>query len=270
MLRCGTIWQPSKVDRVVETFPTSTRVAKVVTDQGTGFLKGMGNPAGTDSLACELVAAELAAWLGLRTPDFALMEIEGIEIPMHGGGVLAPGPAFITRSLQGTTGTPGDTFLKKLANADQVAKLVVFDTWIRNADRCPPIGALDPTPNYDNQFFTPEGRKFDLVALDHSHCFVETTLEDEIAGGHLAADERLYGYFPEFAPYLTDAALGSALDRLGTFDGAFAAEVVGSIPPQWEVTGAARSAWAKLMVERSWRVCDFAPGLLGLQGQLGI
>lgn len=270
MLRCGTIWQPTKVDRVVETYPTSTRVAKVATDQGLGYLKGMGNPAGTDSLACELVAAELASWLGLRTPAFAVLQLAGIEVPMQGGGLVSPGPAFITHALQGTTGTPGDIFLKKLVDPNQVAKLVVFDTWIRNADRSPPVGALDPSANYDNQFFTPQGRRFDLVALDHSHCFVETTLEDELGGAHLVTDERLYGCFPEFAPFLTNRAVSAALDRLSEIDVAFAAEVVGSIPPQWEVTAAMRTAWVELIIGRAARVCDFAPGLLGLQGELKI
>lgn len=270
MLRCGAIWQPAKVQRVVENFPTSTRVAKVVTDEGAGFLKGIGNPAGTDSLACELVAAELAVWLGLRTPDFAIIQVGEVEIPLHGGGVLTAGPAFISRAIEGTTGAPGDVFLKKLAAPAQVAKLVVLDTWIRNSDRCPPDGAFDPAPNYDNQFFTPDGRKFELVALDHSHCFVETTLDQELGSPHLAADERLYGAFPEFGPYLTDAAVSAALERLSQMDAVVAGEVVGSIPPQWGVTKPMRDAWAELIVQRAARVCDFAPGLLGLQGKLEV
>jgi hypothetical protein len=270
MLCCGRAWQPTKVHRVVETFPTSTRVAKVMTDAGIGFLKGIGNPAGTNSLACELVAAELAVWLGLRTPDFAVLNVGGIEIPLHGGGVVSPGPAFISREVQGTTGTPGDVFLRKLVAPGQVAKLAVFDTWIRNADRCPPEEAPDPTPNYDNQFFTPSGRKFDLVALDHSHCFVETTLDQELGRPHLAADERLYGFFPEFRPYLTDKLVTQALERLSEMHRAFAEEVVGSIPPQWDVTETMRQAWADLIAVRAARVCDFVPRLLGVQGKLEI
>lgn len=65
MLRCGLNWQPTFVDRVIEIFPTSTRVALVNTDAGLGYMKGMGNPSGNQSLAMELVGSELAANLGL-------------------------------------------------------------------------------------------------------------------------------------------------------------------------------------------------------------
>jgi hypothetical protein len=40
MLVCGRDWQPTRVRRVIETHESSTRVAKVATDVGNGFLKG--------------------------------------------------------------------------------------------------------------------------------------------------------------------------------------------------------------------------------------
>jgi hypothetical protein len=138
------------VRRVIETHESSTRVAKVATDVGNGFLKGIGNPAGNDSLATELVAGELAAWFGVRTPPFAIIPVVDIEIPMIGVGHMQNGPAFISREIEGSTAAGGDVFLKRLVNPDDVSKLIVFDTWIRNPDRCPPEGL--PT-NRDNLFF---------------------------------------------------------------------------------------------------------------------
>jgi hypothetical protein len=135
MLACGSSWQPTKVKRVIETLRTSTRVAKVSTDCGIGFLKGMGNPAGLDSLACELVGSELARWFYLVTPAFAMLRADGLDIPIEGGGSVQTGPAFISQEIRGSTGDGGDAFISQLQNQDDIAKLIVFDTWIRNGDR---------------------------------------------------------------------------------------------------------------------------------------
>src|SRR5262245_53584854 len=97
MLSCGSEWQPTLVKRVIETLRTSTRPAKVLTDEGNGFLKGMGNPAGLDALAEELVGTELARWIGLKTPPFAIVNVRDIEIPMIDRGYMRQGPAFISR-----------------------------------------------------------------------------------------------------------------------------------------------------------------------------
>lgn len=80
MLCCGRKWQPTCIERVIESFPTSTMVCKVATDKGNCFLKGMGNPSGNDALISELVCGELAAWIGLRIPDFAIIDFNGPDI----------------------------------------------------------------------------------------------------------------------------------------------------------------------------------------------
>jgi hypothetical protein len=109
MLFCGRDWQPSLVKRVIETYETSTRVAKVATDAGNGFLKGMGNPAGSLALASEVVVGELAVWLGLRVPPFAIVGTGDIQIPMMGRGDMLPGPAFISQEIEGTAGSTTPT-----------------------------------------------------------------------------------------------------------------------------------------------------------------
>jgi hypothetical protein len=108
MLHCGSTWRPRRIIRVIETISTSTRPAKVATDQGIGFLKGMGNPAGAISLATELVAGELARWLGLKTPEFAILGVVDLEIPMAGVGNMLNGPGFISREMKGTVGDGSD------------------------------------------------------------------------------------------------------------------------------------------------------------------
>lgn len=59
------VWKPQTILRYVESIPTSTRVVRVETDQGEGFLKALGNPEGPHVLACELVGTLLAEWMGI-------------------------------------------------------------------------------------------------------------------------------------------------------------------------------------------------------------
>lgn len=258
MLHCGLNWQPTSVKRVVETFETSTRVAKVATDSGNGFLKGLGNPAGPMSLVSELVSGELATFLGLKIPDFAIVQLAGIEVPMIGGGILQPGPAFISREIDGFGGNGGPEFANKIANPQDVAKLIVLDTWIRNADRCHPDPDNYP-PNYDNLFFTPHGQKYDLVALDHSQGFVESGLEAALSDPYVVEDDQVYGYFPEFAELIDFYSVSAAIARLRQIDITLAQKIVGSVPQQWAISTTAREALVNVICERAVRVASYLP-----------
>ena len=98
----GGTWQPRTILRFVRAFPTSTSVVRVDTDAGEGYLKALGNPEGPHVLACELVGTLLAEWLGLPTLEHALVWVTPEdEIPLAGGGLAAPGPAFITKAASG-------------------------------------------------------------------------------------------------------------------------------------------------------------------------
>jgi hypothetical protein len=58
--------------------PTDSQIVEVETDQGRGFLKALGNAAGTHSLAVEMVATRLAARLGLPTLMTAIVSFTGV------------------------------------------------------------------------------------------------------------------------------------------------------------------------------------------------
>lgn len=250
MLRCGLNWQPTAVNRVIETFPTSTRVAKVKTDKGTGFLKGMGNPAGNQSLAMELVGAELATHLGLFVPDFAVLELAHIEVPMDDHDPMKFGPAFISREMKCIPSDGGPHLISRLADPTELALLVMFDTWIRNLDRCPPPDYFDPRPRLDNLCFTPQGAKLKLMVIDHSHCFVEGILEDEIGCKEFVDDTRIYGQFPEFEGYLNEQPLKRAADKMASIDVATITEIVSAVPLAWGPTQGVRKVWVDQIVAR--------------------
>lgn len=258
MVFCGANWQPHVVRRVIETFQTSTRVARVATDVGNGFIKGLGNPAGNLSLAAELVAGELAHWFGLPIPDFAVFDPGDLQIPMVGGGHFSKGPAFISREVDGFSGPGG---LNRLINPFDVSKLVVFDTWIRNADRCAPA-AFGYPPNYDNLFFTRVGSKFQLTALDHSQGFVESGLEASLADGYLLTDEEIYGYFPEFVDLIDFEGVTAAVDKLKQVPPALVNEIIASIPHAWSISNNARAVWANVIIDRAAAVANYLPAKL--------
>lgn len=270
MLRCGQNWQPTAVDRVIEIYPTSTRVAKVKTDAGTAFLKGMGNPAGNQSLAMELVGAELASCLGLFVPDFAILQLAEIEVPMLGHGVMSFGPAFASKECQCITSDGSPNLIARLSEPSDLAVLVVLDTWIRNLDRCPPPDYLDPEPRRDNLCFTPDGGKLKLMIIDHSHCFVEGAIEDEIGDPHFVDDPRLYGRFPEFEGYLKEAPLRRAASRMAAIDEATIAQIVHSVPVAWGPSQVTRDLWIRQIVARQALVGAFVIDALVPQGQMDV
>src|SRR5262245_25691871 len=132
-------WQPTTINRFIRGFRTSARAILVDTDAGPGYLKALGGPEGPHTLAAELVGTRLAEWFGLPTFDFTLIMIDQTqEIFDRDGnqiGEALPGPAFISRLEPGDTWSGDERQLATLANPDDIARLVVFDTWLRNCDR---------------------------------------------------------------------------------------------------------------------------------------
>lgn len=268
MLRCGFNWQPTLVRRVIETLPTSTRVAKVMTDAGTAFLKGIGNPAGNQSLATELVGAELAVLLGLFVPDFAILELADIQVPMLDHGAMSFGPSFVSREVKCLTSDGSRHLVGRLTDPGELALLVMFDTWIRNLDRCPPPDYFDPAPRLDNLCYTPDDRKLKLMIIDHSHCFVDGELEQEIGNQEFVDDSRVYGRFPEFEEYLNEQRLRRAADKIVSIDVAAITEIVNSIPMAWGPTQSVRKVWIDQIVARQARVPSMVIGQLVSQVQM--
>ena len=199
-------WTPNQIARVIKPVRSSTQVVHIETDQGEAYLKGMDNPQGNESLACELVGSRLAKLTGLFVPDFAIIENDILEITREDGGTVGFGPAFVSRAVPGSPGG-SEAFLDRLLNPEDVPMLVGFDTWTANLDRCPPVGYLDETPNWDNIFFVPVGNQFQMTVFDHTHCFSETGLEHALEDRSYENDKRVYGVFPEFKRHCSEDAL---------------------------------------------------------------
>lgn len=247
MLHCGMHCQPTEVQVELQLFPSSTRPAKVGTDVGQGFIKGIGNPAGDTALISELVAAELGTWFNLKIPPFAIIQNCEIAIPMinHHGNILPP--IFFSKAIEGMPRDGGSTFLERLSDKSDVAKLVVFDTWIRNCDRY-----IDGSANSDNLFYATatKGRKYDLVPIDHSHCFVDIDFE-ELPNSEFIEDETIYGLYPEFCEYITSDYVAIAINKLRELDREFVKDCVNSIPVEWNMTTNCRNHLVDLICQRA-------------------
>ncbi|QNL18861.1 hypothetical protein HXX25_05570 [Hyphobacterium sp. CCMP332] len=253
MTVCGSSWQPIEINRSIQAIHSSTKVVKVMTDAGIGYLKGMGNPQGDQALSCELVGTELAHMVGLNTAPCAILDVCDIELVRADNGTVGFGPAFISKELIGFPGSGEQSFFKSWARPDDAALLAVLDTLICNEDRCPPPDALDPRPNWDNLFFTQSGQKFDLIAIDHTHCFSEGEIEEADLGPAYIENPRVFGAFPEHRSLITDEAVDRAISALEIIDARRVEEIVGSVPREWGPTKAKRDEWARAIVMRaSW------------------
>ena len=262
-------WHPREILRFVRSIPSSTGVAVVITDAGEGFLKTIGNPEGEHALACEWVATHLAAWLGLPTFDFSLIEVtDADEIPLPNGDMAKPGPAFITRSEKGEPWSGKSRELKRLTNTSDISRLVVFDTWIRNRDRyCP---APNGPCNRDNVFLSAEAPpgKLLLRAMDHTHCFAPGgELTPRISHIDQIQDRMLYGLFPEFRQFLERAVVAGTTDALCDIPRKEVEGIVQSIPLEWQVNDRAKVALVDFVTGRAVYVAERIMDWIWPQGE---
>jgi hypothetical protein len=185
-----------------------------------------------------------------------------------------PGPAFITKHERGGTWSGGKQDLLKLINPRDISALVVLDTWVLNCDRYEPKpnGELGkPRTNRENVFLSeeaPQGQ-FRLKAMDHTHCFSCGKSWTQ-ALSHIAKikEERIFGLFPEFRPFLKrDAVLGTA-NKMRTIDRTTVIKMVDFIPKDWDVSKGASDALIELILERAIFVAETIEKRIYPQGSL--
>lgn len=257
-------WQPTRIDRYIKSIESSTRVARVRTDQGDAFIKALGNPEGPHALAREFIGTALAQWFGLPTFEFAVIDHDGlIDIPLGSGDAMAlPGPVFATRAHAGRPwhGTAAD--LKRVENTGIITSLVVFDTWVRNRDRCAPTN-LNRKPNRDNVFLSEDGASagtFRLIAMDHTHCLADgAEITPSVKNIANVQDEGVYGLFDEFRPYLNKGAFETAMQRLEMAKGAMLLELVPELPAEWDIANELRQVIFDFLVRRAEFLVEHLP-----------
>ncbi len=254
-------WPPTAFSRYVESFASSSLVARVITDSGPAYLKAINNPQGPHVLACDWLGTRLASRFGLQTFDVAILNlVEGDEVPMN-DGFAQPGPCFVARAEQGEP-LGGEKVLASVANLDDIPRLIVFDTWVRNCDRyAPGLGQGGRARmRLDNLFLSSEGApegKFILKAIDHGHMLTcGRELTTRLAHMDCVQDDLLYGFFPFFANYVTSEQILEAVERLRTADSVMWHDLLNSIPDEWQVSQEARDAIDRFLLERGRFLVD--------------
>lgn len=258
----GKNWQPTAVERVTRVLSSSTRPLIAVTDKGPAIIKYIDKRAGNDALIGELVCGELANMMGLKTPDFAILSIPEFVISHEGHALVASGPAFASKWTEATALSPRSTLLQKLRRPDDVAKLVVLDTWIRNKDRfSAPSSGANGVENYDNVLLKRDKRMVELLIIDHSHALSETTIEDEL-GQPWVDEEAIYGLFEEFEPFLTHKSVNAALTKIVEIDQAWIRQVCASVPRQWGMTDGLADRLSSCLAQRGRKLAAWLPAAL--------
>ena len=261
------LWVPTVVRRVVRISRTSTQVVIVETDAGRGYLKALGTPAGEHALAREWIGTKLAAAMGLLTLTHAITHYDGTpEIrfypPKHDppgtpGPLARPGPAFITRAEKLATLEAGKVALDRVRNPADFAKLVVFDTWTINPDRYFPDETIRH-PNRKNVAFSREGRNGWLLrAIDQTHCITrEEHLSRRVGNIEHWQDDKLYGLFPEFHPFMQQAYIEQAVQSLRAVTREQIEAAVAGVPREWQLEDSAREAVVRFLWTRKGFVAD--------------
>ncbi len=259
-------WPPGRyLDYEGDVPGTNMGPAIVMTDAGRAYVKPLAPDMNPHSLAVELVCTRLAAWFGLPVLDHCILRLGHSDtFPRPAGGMSQPGPAFCTRAVAATRwdGTPQS--LAKIANPDDITRLVIFDTWIRNEDRYPPIDAAEATqsarkPNLGNVLLVrepPRAKRLRLVAMDFGHALVSgRELPNRTFGIDADKCEWVYGLFPEFRRHVMAHLVDASVARLKQLRESEIAAAAG-IPSEWNVPAAARTAMCDHLYLRARYLVD--------------
>ncbi len=260
-------WTPTRVRRVARILETSTRVAQVETDVGSGYIKTAQNPEGPHTLACELIGTRVAQWLRLPTLEWSVIQLSAADATAWPeDGAPRPGPAYITREVSGHPWGGTQAELRRIENAQDLVGLVVLDTWLLNCDR---YRESDPVRRRErNVFFSWEAAtpsKIRALAIDHTHCFTcgKELRARRLSNIDLILSDEVFGLFPEFKSLVTHDTLEPFMDRLDSFSAEDAAGIVADVPDEWGWSPEIGRAMGDFLVRRAAFLAAHLPGTLG-------
>jgi hypothetical protein len=260
------MWQPSEIKYSIESFQTSTGVVRVMTDAGIGYLKALGSEQGPHSLVREYVGTSIAKFLGLKTFEFAIINVHSDdEIVLGTGENAVSGPAFITKEVQ--SAIPGTVEIKKVCNTNEFAGLVLTDTLLLNKDRFP--GIRVGNPNYDNLLFVKSSRdrtKYELITMDFSYCMhTSYSIGRTLANIDSVKNEAIYGLFPEFKEFITPDTIKPFKDKLNLLDAECINTILTSVPVEWDFNQTTKEILQDFLVSRAYYLYDNIERLLAFE-----
>lgn len=140
-----------------------------------------GRSAGARSLLCEWVSGHLAHALGLPVPEFAIVQAPQALLDLHPeGDALGPMRAFGSRKVSHVQ----ELTISHLEDVPAALQrdVLVFDWWVRNADRT--LTTLSGNPNL---MWDATGKH--LVVIDHNVAFDPDFAAAEYNQAHVFRDQ---------------------------------------------------------------------------------
>ncbi len=231
--------------------------ALCMTDAGQVYLKPMAADVNPHGLAVEFLCSQLAERFGLKVPQYCILNLTAVDevprpvkVPNAGPARFAtPGPAFASQALTALTWDGTREQLLKVVNRSDLARLVVFDTWIRNVDRYPPVDGtgtrqVEWKPNLKNILLVREPKDahfLTLYAIDFGHALVGgRELPERAFGINKDQEELVYGLFPEFRTLITSESVEAAAAKLREMTPEVLEVVLNSLPTEWQVSTSAK------------------------------
>jgi hypothetical protein len=229
---------------------------------GRYYVKGLSGLEGNQMLLCEWIGTQLANEFGLQTLHYGIMHdpIAPGEGPIYlkNQSHLRTDAVFASRPEPGLAWEGGQEMLALVGNRSAFARLVVFDTWVRNFDRHVQRGSI-PHQNQGNVFISTDakrGKKRQLLAIDHTHILGdEVRLLQGEASKHVF-DRAIYGLFAEFIPYIKAADLKKAVDDLRNIPHQKIFDLVSSTPSCWGMTDAVARSLSAFLLARARHVAQ--------------
>lgn len=251
-------WKPNAIIGVERVFGTVTSPIYVQTNAGAGVLKLPIGCGSTDKLVCEFVGSSLAKWLGVQTPDFALIRTDRNFVEMmlgHDEDLAEVAYGFISRYEHSFPFTPQS--IDDIQNKDFFTRIIFLDTWIRNPDRYCCRTGKSFSRNADNLFLVDDGRTkepYTIKAIDHAEAFRDfsPTFElDEHFGNNVIDDETIYGNFPEFQSHLDWDVACQVADRLSRIETSEIRDLFKCLPKTWILDAKIKKAFISFIVKRA-------------------
>jgi hypothetical protein len=218
------------------------------TDGGSFLVKVANNPQGARVLPNELVGGLCLAWLGVRAPAPAIVEVSQDVIDDSGGAKFANGTALASGSAFGSeywqSDPAGIVDGAAIENAVDVAGTMAFDLWLHNYDGRQARVRRSPARGKYEYFAVDQG--FVLGQPDWDADSLQRQLSDEATIAYPVEVKRSL-----ILPFI---------ERLRSFSEADADHIVSQIPSEWvpEGTepGSLRAALMRHLVQRARQAAD--------------
>lgn len=273
-------WSPTRAIAMLappmnySTCPVRVRVDAVEEGHPVAVLKpDYWQSASSDLLRREWLGWETAKWLGLDVPSIARVELDevvSVRLAREGQGPPGRWGLAVQYAQPITWDYSFPKVLNKVRNPAMFTQLPIFDTWVKNGDRC--MWAHGPTvadtlANWQHRIGLNKGNTL-LVqgvdgiyvwAIDHGMAFRQMSFDGVNTRPEWPTQVVCYGLQHSFVGKWNQSIEAATLQKIDGFTSSIAKELAGRVPAPWALTAEEVNHWSELMVQRAqWMVRSFS------------